>query len=187
MDRQSPFICGEKVYLRPMEHEDYDLFCEMWNDARLGKSAGQPYPITKDQLKGWFDSLLEDYGKKGFYFSACRWEDDAVVAMTCLWHIDPWVGQGEFSICLSKAEFLGQGYGTDIARTILDFGFITLGLQRIYLTCAADDPRSTRCYQKVGYVIEGRQRRVHRVDGQLNDSLIMSILREEWEALKAKN
>jgi RimJ/RimL family protein N-acetyltransferase len=83
-------------------------------------------------------------------------------------------------------KHLNQGYGTDIAHIILDFGFGTVGLQRIYLTCSAEDPRSVRCYQKAGYVLEGRQRHAHRRDGRLTDALMMSVLREEWEALQVK-
>jgi len=188
MDKQIPYICGEKVYLRPMEHEDLDLYYEMFNDARLGKTAGFPFPQAKVQQQQWYDKAMsESYGKDGFYFSACRWEDDVVVGFTWLWHIDNWIGQGEFSICLSKVEYLGKGYGTDIAHAILDFGFGTVGLQRIYLTCSAEDPRSTRCYQKAGYVLEGRQRHTHRQDGRLTDALMMSVLREEWEIMKAKD
>ena len=47
MDKQTPYIRGEKVYLRPMEREDIDLYYEAVNNAMLGKVAGFPFPQAK--------------------------------------------------------------------------------------------------------------------------------------------
>ena len=64
MDKQILYICGEKVYLRPMERDDIDLYCETVNDARLGKTAGIPFPQTKIQQQQWYDKVMsESYGK----------------------------------------------------------------------------------------------------------------------------
>ena len=79
-------------------------------------------------------------------------------------------------------DHIGKGWGTDVRRTLLAFGFGTLGLERVWLTVNADNDRAIRSYEKVGFQREGVMRRSFRVRGQLTDSLLMSILRDEWEA-----
>ena len=76
---------------------------------------------------------------------------------------------------------------TDAQRTLLAFGFGTLGLERVWLTVTADNARAIRSYEKVGFQLEGVMRRAFRVRGRLTDSLLMSILRDEWEAAAAAN
>jgi len=79
-------------------------------------------------------------------------------------------------------DHLGKGWGTDVRRTLLAFGFGTLGLERVWLTVNADNDRAIRSYEKVGLQREGVMRRSFRVNGTLIDTVMMAILREEWEA-----
>ena len=50
----------------------------------------------------------------------------------------------------------------------------------------ADNARSIRSSEKVGFQREGVMRRSFRMRGQLTDSVLMSILRDEWEAAAGK-
>ena len=40
--------------------------------------------------------------------------------------------------------------------------------------------RAAALYEKVGFQIEGRKLKARSVDGNYDDFIIMSILREEW-------
>ena len=65
---------------------------------------------------------------------------------------------------------------------LLAFGFGSLGLERISLIVRAGNARAIRSYEKVGFQREGIMRRAFRVDGLLEDALLMAILRDEWVA-----
>jgi RimJ/RimL family protein N-acetyltransferase len=43
------------------------------------------------------------------------------------------------------------------------------------------NPRAIRCYEKCGFKLEGRQREALFRDDSYHDTLIMGILREEFE------
>ena len=60
-------------------------------------------------------------------------------------------------------------------------GFETLNLNRIWLYVFEDNPRAIHVYEKVGFKREGllRQDRFH--EGHYWDTILMSILREEWD------
>ncbi len=56
---------------------------------------------------------------------------------------------------------------------------------RIWLTVDADNARAIRSYEKVGFRREGVMRQSRRGLNGLADSLLMAILRDEWEAAQA--
>jgi RimJ/RimL family protein N-acetyltransferase len=82
-------------------------------------------------------------------------------------------------------DHIGSGWGTDAQRALLAFGFGTVGLERVWLTVNAENARAIRSYEKVGFQREGLMRRSFRVNGTLTDTVMMAILREEWEARQA--
>jgi RimJ/RimL family protein N-acetyltransferase len=74
---------------------------------------------------------------------------------------------GGIGLCLESAHqhaelgywlgvpFWGQGYATEAARAVVDYGFSTLGLHRIYASHFANNPASGRVLRKIGMKHEG--------------------------------
>ena len=46
------------------------------------------------------------------------------------------------------------------------------------------NPRGRRAYEKAGFTHEGTFRRAHFTRGRHEDVHVMSLLRDEWEALR---
>jgi RimJ/RimL family protein N-acetyltransferase len=42
------------------------------------------------------------------------------------------------------------------------------------------NPRAIHAYEKAGFVLEGRLRQAHWIDGKFVDVLVMSIIRSDW-------
>ena len=74
----------------------------------------------------------------------------------------------------------GQGYGTEAMQLLLEHAFNTLNLNRVDLHVYDDNQRAIEMYKRVGFVEEGRLRDYHFREGKYFDTLIMSILRDEW-------
>jgi len=55
-------------------------------------------------------------------------------------------------------------------------------LHRVSLNVFEYNQRAIRSYEKVGFVVEGRERQFMRREGQRWDMIFMGILRAEWEA-----
>ncbi len=75
-----------------------------------------------------------------------------------------------------QAEYLGQGYGTEATRAVIEYGLAVIGLHRIRLEVYAFNPRAQRVYEKCGFRVEGIEREALFWDGQWIDSMIMSVL-----------
>lgn len=77
----------------------------------------------------------------------------------------------------------GHGYATEAARAMVDFGFRTLGLHRIWADCDPANVASWRVLEKIGMRREGHLVENAWVKGEWADSLIYAILDREWAAL----
>jgi RimJ/RimL family protein N-acetyltransferase len=63
---------------------------------------------------------------------------------------------------------------------MLDYGFNTLGLHRVQAACGPDNTASLRVLAKLGFQYEGRMRDHVFTNGAWRDSLLYSLLDEEW-------
>jgi diamine N-acetyltransferase len=93
-------------------------------------------------------------------------------------------GTAEFGIAIGEKEEWNKGYGTDALRAICDFGFGALRLERIGLMVYEGNARGRRAYEKAGFTMEATLRHAHFARGQHEDVHVMSLLRDEWAALR---
>ena len=75
----------------------------------------------------------------------------------------------------------GKGYMTEAAKEVLRFAFCELGLDQVGICTSKVNRRSQRVIEKCGFVYEGTLRRAYKTyDGSLRDSMIFSMLKEEY-------
>ena len=78
----------------------------------------------------------------------------------------------------------GNGYATEAAQAVLDFGFSHMDLQRVSAWCIADNLASARVLEKIGMKLEKRMRNHQYFKGKWWDALSYAILHEDWRAKK---
>jgi hypothetical protein len=69
---------------------------------------------------------------------------------------------------------------------MLDHAFESLGLHRIALAVFEFNERAIRSYRRVGFRVEGRAREAIWRDGRWWDEIQMSVLAEEWRAVRSR-
>lgn len=74
----------------------------------------------------------------------------------------------------------GRGYATEAARALLEFGFGTGALHRIYARCDARNAGSARVMRRLGMREEAHLREHTQVKGRWDEELIFAILEDEW-------
>jgi RimJ/RimL family protein N-acetyltransferase len=121
-------------------------------------------------------------GTTDYHFVICRLTDDEPIGTAGLHGLDLVNGVAEFGISIGEKKEWNKGYGTDALRAICDFGFGELRLHRIELQVYAGNARGRRSYEKAGFTIDGTLRERHYAEGRYEDVLVMSLLRDEWEA-----
>lgn len=75
----------------------------------------------------------------------------------------------------------GQGYVTEAVRLLCGLAFDTLGAQRVFIRCAAENDRSAAVARRLGFRQEGHLRNEgRRPDGRLYDMLVFALTPEDW-------
>jgi RimJ/RimL family protein N-acetyltransferase len=74
----------------------------------------------------------------------------------------------------------GRGIATEAAKQLLDLGFGTLGLHRLWATCLPENPASSRVLEKIGMRKEGFLLDKLRIHGEWKSCFLYAILDEEW-------
>lgn len=79
-------------------------------------------------------------------------------------------------------RFEGRGLMTRSVERILQYGFETRDLNRIYVRCATGNRRSRAIPERLGFVHEGQQREAEWLYDHYVDLEIYSQLAREWQA-----
>lgn len=171
---------GEKVVLRAMEREDLKRLHELERNVDLvllGSNTWHPVPLAAREKD--FDKHLDDEDKSDFVIEV----DGKVIGDLGL---HSWknrrAGTVEMGVSIYDPDFVGKGYGRDAINVLLDWAFRIQNYRKMLLHTNATNERAIRAYRACGFVEEGRLREDDYVAGQYVDTLVMGILRSEWEA-----
>jgi [ribosomal protein S5]-alanine N-acetyltransferase len=82
-------------------------------------------------------------------------------------------------------KYFNNGFCTEAALQVLNFGFNHLKLHRIEAGCAIGNFASKKVIQKIGMREEGMYRKMLPIRGEWVDGLFFSILKEEFDSLNA--
>ena len=171
-------IAGEKVRLRAFEEDDVKLLWLWGNDWEAGRWMINRYPLPlSDQREAILETRKPNPNLKSFAIEA---HDAGLIGWCALCHISWEDRRASLAVFIGDKTRWGEGYGTDATWTLVRFGFDEMNLNRIGLDVHADNTRAIRCYEKLGFVHEGRLRCQAYRDGECVDSIAMSILREEF-------
>jgi RimJ/RimL family protein N-acetyltransferase len=183
LPERRPVIRGERIYLRAPERADVPDFVRWFNDADVIRNLAMFAPMSQAAEEGWFERMSAAYGATDYHFVICLLGDDRPIGTAGLHAVDRANGTADFGIAIGEKSEWGRGYGTDATRSICDFGFGELRLERIGLYVYAGNDRARRAYEKAGFTMEGTLRRAHFTRGEHLDVHVMSVLRDEWLAL----
>ena len=79
-----------------------------------------------------------------------------------------------------NARYWGQGYATEAARALMDWGFRTLELHRITAVCDARNVPSYRLMERLGMRCEAHHVKSTFINGEWVDDLVYAVLKDEW-------
>ncbi len=168
---------GEKVRLRPMDESDLPSFVEWLADGEVTRwLAEMSAPPTLDEEYEWYERRRSDPDSLMW---AIETADGRLVGSTEL-RLEPVRRKAEFGIVIGDKSQWNGGLGTEALRLVLAYAFGEAELNRVELTTAEENERAIRCYEKVGFRREGLKRQDRIVEGRFGNTLVMSILREEW-------
>lgn len=175
-------IYGERIRLRRDERGDLPMFTQWLNDPEIRRYLSMNMPISLANEEGWFETMLKRPPEEQPLAIEIRDGDGWRLIGNCgFFDIDWRARSSEVGIFIGDKSCWNKGYGTEVMRLLLKFGFETLNLNRIFLRVDAANLGGIRAYEKAGFVHEGRFRQGTFQDGEYRDMLFMSVLHSEWQ------
>ncbi|MFS8083042.1 MAG: GNAT family N-acetyltransferase, partial [Ginsengibacter sp.] len=95
------------------------------------------------------------------------------------WYIDH--RKGEIGYTINKDENKRKGYMGEAVSTILDYGFKIMILNRIEACISPANVASLSLIKKFGFTREGYLRQHFIREGEIQDTVIFSLLKEEYK------
>ena len=77
-------------------------------------------------------------------------------------------------------EFQGKGYGNETITLLIKYIFEELNMYRIFVNILECNTRSIELFEKMGFIKEGIQRKAIYKNGQYNNLIMYSLLKEEY-------
>lgn len=181
---QNAFRIGSRVYLRPLEREDAPHFVAWLNDPEVTRHLQIHLPINRRAEEEFLDKIGRD--EHALTVGIAIRATDQLIGALGFHQIDFKDRQASFGISIGDKDEWGKGYGTEATRLLVQYGFDTLNLNRIWLRVYEDNLRGLRAYEKVGFKREGVLRQDSFREGRYWNTIAMGILREEWVAARSE-
>jgi RimJ/RimL family protein N-acetyltransferase len=178
-------LTGIKVILRPLEHEDLKLLHEWQNDEdvmRLARSSPDS-AVSMQALETEYEKIIrgEDAFRQVYVIAG---KDDKKPIGWASISIHRWTRRsttGDIGLAIVPASFRKKGYGTEVVELLLKESFEQLNLHRVGWWTYAENVGSIGLAKKMGFKEEARLRENVFFDNQYHDSVVLGLLKEEYQ------
>jgi RimJ/RimL family protein N-acetyltransferase len=171
-----PEIQTERLILRRFVASDAEVVERLLNDREIAsntRSIDYPYPPGAAIIWIELHQAKWDSGKSTVFAIRSR-ETDQLLGGIGL-EIEKSDHRAELGYWIGR-EFWNQGYCSEAAKAILEYGFDELGLHRIHSHYLTRNPASGRVMEKIGMKREGLLRGHARKWGVFEDVILYGIL-----------
>lgn len=183
--RDQPTLLGRGVRLVQVSADNADDFIPaiLDPDPEVRRLTGTHQVFTEERLRS-FAVSRPDHHDRADWLIYDR-DTGACLGDCALLDLDQENASVDYRIALNSMRMTGRGYGTAATDAVLEYAFETVGLHRVALQVFDFNTRAQRSYGKSGFVREGVWRKHLRWDGEWHDTVLMSILDEEYAELRA--
>lgn len=176
-----PELRTSRLLLVPPAETDLDDITAQINSTEeiAGNIFNIPSPYTITHAQNWLSICCEGWENgTAFRFAIREQKTGQFMGMIGLHPVKEhfkaevgyWLGQ----------EFHGRGYAAEALKAVLEFGFETLQLNKIYATHFAHNPASGKVMLKAGMKHEGFLKQEYYHQNLFQDVHRYGILKSDW-------
>jgi len=187
MERSEPHAVasiwqGHQIRLRPVEPDDWRQI-HAWNqDDQVSRLADVvPFPESAEAVRQRIAAASTQEPSNDRFRWVMVADDDHLVGSINSHSCDRRVGSFSFGLALAP-HHQGHGYASEAIRLVLRYFFEELGYQKVYVHVYEFNQASRTLHERLGFIQEGRLRRMNFTAGQHWDVLVYGMTREEFAA-----
>jgi RimJ/RimL family protein N-acetyltransferase len=133
-----------------------------------------PHPYTMEAAKGWIKQTSAESPVTNF---AIEVDGQAVGAIGLVIQTDIFRRSAEIGYWLGE-EFWGRGIVTEAVRAVVEYGFATFDIVRIFAGVFERNAGSMRVLEKAGFQFEARMKKAVTKEDHTMDDMIYVIIRD---------
>jgi len=185
-DHNADYILeNDVVLLRPLQQEDFaHLLYFSLNEPSLWRYSSTQ-PVGEEGLRNYIQSTLEARaGGKEYPFIVFDKRTGRYAGSTRFYDIQPSNQSTQLGYTWYGKDFQRSGLNRHCKFLLLQFAFEELDLLRVEFRAHSKNERSIDAMKAIGCTVEGilRSTGADPVFGGRRDSIVLSILKAEWEA-----
>ena len=165
---------GELVNLKVLEKDNLPLLADWSNNLEFFSDMWFPQ-MSKTDWEKRYDSFTPD--TKWFFIEK---KDGSRIGLVLSFVNGNYM---EIGYILAPSE-RKKGYGSEAAKIIVDYLFLSKELVRVQAITGVDNFASHRVLEKAGFTKEGIIRKSAFIRGVWQDGVLYSVLRDEWKEPK---
>ncbi|MFG1610290.1 GNAT family N-acetyltransferase [Actinoplanes sp. NPDC049265] len=177
-------LSGPGVVLEPLTPQHRDQLREAAGDDN---SIWTYFTTVRGaDFEDWFSYSIERYSSGDLYpFAVRRRADDRIIGSTRFAEMVPEHGRLSIGSTWYAAEARGTLVNSEVRLLTLTYAFERLSVNRVEMITDPFNLSSRAAMRILGAVEEGVMRR-HMIydDGRVRDSVLFSIIREEWAGVR---
>lgn len=177
----------ERLILRRFEDRDVRDIVEFSREADFWLARSLDWQPTSASVRAYFEAQRDLQPQSLLEWMNLMMELEAertVIGCVGIGVTDRDQGQASIGWMLS-CRYQGQGLATEASHALIDFGFHSMGLHRIFARTGRANTRSWRLMERLGMRREAHFRQSHTVRGEPDDEFVYAILADEWARIRA--
>jgi len=175
-----PILETNRLVLRQLTVDDSENWFKNLSDDEVAVLIGMEPLENVEDSRSIINSFIGRYENKNGMAWAIIFKEDENFIGTCSYEkIDSHNLSGEIGYDLLK-KYWGHGFMSEALSAIIDYGFESLGLNRIEAHTAAINQSSRNLLRRLGFFEEGIFRESSYFRGEFRDDCQYSLLRREW-------
>lgn len=148
MSIRKTFSAGTSISLVAMTEADQTKFCVWLQSEELRSLIDDPrVPGLEDQMK-WFSRVQKPDRK---FFSLVTAQEKTLIGNCGFVDINSAPQEATLRITIGNPDYRGKGLGSEAVSLLVQYGFESMSLKRIFLKVLATNARAIRTYEKVGF------------------------------------
>lgn len=176
-----PKLETQRLVLRQIDNSDVTSLFEILSDPKVAE-FDYFYPVKSIEEAGKF---IKRYTEEIEENEEITWgivlkESNKLIGTCCLGDFEDGSRRTEIGYDIKQSEW-GKGYATEAVKSVIEYGFNKMNLNRIEATITPGNDASVKVLSKLNFTQEGIVRERDLIKGKLEDGIIMSILKREYK------
>jgi [ribosomal protein S5]-alanine N-acetyltransferase len=175
-----PTLPSRRLNLCWIDYADVAGIYEIYSDTKVTHYSTHSAFTHQDDAHIYIENLHHGFNDgRLFQWGVCLKGSQKLIGTCTLNNISSEQGRAEVGFAIAS-EHWGHGYGHEAMNTLINHGFHKLGLRRLE---ADVDPHNAACLKSLealGFKREGYLRQRWQVAGELQDSVLLGLLKSDW-------